>query len=156
MIESLLPPSFILLLALPGANGAGAQRPTMIQYGEMTIHQRILVRLPLFHDAPVPDTRFTPVKPTEWREKKGPRCVALSAISGASFSQTESLDLLVVDGQRLRARFSDQCTAIDYYSGAYLKPAPDGQVCAKRDSIRSRSGHPCLIQGFKRLTPKRE
>ena len=61
----------------------------------------------------------------------------------------------MADGTRLRALFDDDCPALDFYSGLYVKGTTDGMVCADRDSIRSRSGSVCRIDGFKRLVAKR-
>jgi hypothetical protein len=80
--------------------------------------------------------------------------VALAAIEGAIISGEDSVDLILEDDTRLRARFDDKCPALDFYSGLYMKATPDGMICAERDSIRARSGSACRIDGFKRLVSK--
>jgi len=67
----------------------------------------------------------------------------------------DSVDLITAAGRRLRARFDDDCRAIDFYAGFYLKRTVDGMLCAKRDAIRSRSGDFCRIEAFKQLRAKR-
>jgi len=58
-------------------------------------------------------------------------------------------------GDRVRATFDRDCPGLDFYSGFYLKPSADGQICADRDMIRTRSGDSCEISGFRRLVAKR-
>ena len=55
----------------------------------------------------------------------------------------------------LRARLGNDCPALGFYSGFYVKANPDKKMCAKRDSIRSRSGRLCAIQSFTSLVPAR-
>jgi hypothetical protein len=55
----------------------------------------------------------------------------------------------------LRARLDHGCRALDFYSGFYLRPAPDGNICADRDSVRARSGASCEISRFRRLVAER-
>lgn len=107
----------------------------------MTIHQSIVVRV----------VRTPPAKPLVWRERKAARCTALDGIAGASFIKTGSVDLAFTDGRRLRAHFGDDCPALDFYAGFYIRPTVDGLVCARRDAVRSRSGAACQIRAFKRL-----
>jgi hypothetical protein len=98
-----------------------------------------------------------PVQPQQmvtWSEKKGPKCVMMGDLVGAAISAPDSIDLMIDDGSRIRARLDDDCPPLDYYSSYYLKPTPDGMVCADRDAIRSRSGGSCPIEEFKRLIPK--
>ncbi len=53
----------------------------------------------------------------------------------------------------MRAVLEDQCPALDYYSGFYVVPPPDGKICADRDSIHTRSGADCEVDKFRALTP---
>lgn len=112
---------------------------------QLTIRQRVMIRVP----------QLAPVKPVEWREKRASRCTTLDGIGGAAFTNNGTVDLYFSDGRRLRALLGDKCPAIDFYSGFYIARAADGQVCAKRDAVRSRSGAACEIRAFRRLVPKR-
>ena len=108
------------------------------------------------HDAlPIWRAPVSPVDPVRWTEKKGPQCVAMSALDGAVVTGSQSIDLMLEGGDRLRAKLDNDCPPLDFYSGFYLKPTPDGMVCADRDAIRSRSGAACAIESFKQLVPKR-
>jgi len=123
-----------------------AQLPTD-ELAQLTIHQRIVIRLP----RPADPQMEIPSRPMRWHERKAPRCVPVGAIVGAAFSRDDSVDLVVEDGARLRARFKRGCPTIGFYSGIYLKPTPDGMLCARRDVLRSRSGDACRVDDFRLL-----
>ncbi|ATE67295.1 hypothetical protein COO09_01085 [Rhizorhabdus dicambivorans] len=125
-----------LLWPLP----AGAD-PDAGQYAQLTVEQSLIVRVP----------RRVPAKPLKWKTKKGPKCVAMGAIAGAAVVADDAIDLVLKGGQRLRAQFSSNCPALDYYSGFYILPTEDGRICADRDVIRTRAGGQCEIQRFRKL-----
>lgn len=128
--------------ALSTVAPAGAD-PAPPQYAQLTIEQSLVVRVP----------RRTPAKPLRWKSKKGPKCVAMSAIAGAAVVADDAIDLALRGGQRLRAQFSSNCPALDYYSGFYILPTRDGRICAERDVIRTRAGGQCEIRRFRKLVP---
>ena len=64
-----------------------------------------------------------------------------------------SVDLMMRNGNRIRARLGSSCPALDYYSGFYITPGEDGFVCAGRETIRSRAGGQCEIDMFRLLRP---
>ena len=141
----------LLLLALAPAAAPGDAVPDRFALAQLTIHQRIVIRIPrVLHREP----RSEP-KPLRLVEKKGPKCLPTGTLVGAIVEESDSVDLLMIDGSRMRARLEDHCPALDFYSGLYMKQSDDGLVCAKRDSIRSRSGSLCRIDGFRRLELKR-
>jgi len=98
-----------------------------------------------------------PVRPPpgriQWVEHEGPRCIVAQAIRGAIQSGRDHVDFITVRGRRFRARFEEDCPALDFYEGLYLKPE-DHRVCAGRDVIRSRMGGSCMIEKFNLLVPK--
>jgi len=49
----------------------------------------------------------------------------------------------------------EACPALDFYSGFYLRPSADGQVCADRDTVHARSGGQCGIERFRTLVPRK-
>lgn len=121
----------------------------------MTIRQRVIIRVPAM---PVARTSLAPtpaLPPIVWVERAAPQCVPVSALSAATIMRANSVDLVLNGGKRLRARLGDECPALDFYSGLYLKRTADGMVCAERDAFRSRSGGECRIEGFRRLVPQR-
>ena len=132
------------------AAGADESRSTTeIQITQMMIQQRIIIRVPAM--APHP----TPSRPVKWKEVKGPKCVSLNQLAGAAITQNDSVDLFMRGGTRLRARLDDDCPALDYYSGFYIRPTDDGQVCQKRDMLHTRSGGQCRVERFRTLVPDR-
>lgn len=143
----------LLLLALPSATADAAER-NGVALAQLTIHQRIVIRIPRI-TRERPDRRSQPPE-LRWVEKKGLKCVAMATLEGALISANDSVDLMIEDGTRLRAHFDDKCPAIDFYSGLYIKGTPDGMVCARRDSIRARSGSSCRIDRLRRLALKQK
>jgi hypothetical protein len=135
-------PFAFLLSLLPAWFGAfaGAQAD---EVRTLVVQEEVIMRVPV---RPMPH-RF------EWEERKGPKCIAAGSIRGAMVSSREHVDFLLFDRTRVRARLSDDCPALDFYSGFYLTPE-DGKLCIKRDGIRSRSGYSCRIERFRRLVPK--
>lgn len=132
-----------------------AADPPAIVTAQVLIRERITIRrvprMPMAAPTlarPVPMVRG-------WRERKGPKCVPVDRLAGASIVAPMAIDLLTVDGRRLRARLDHDCSSMDYYSGLYIRPGEDGQVCARRDSIRVRSGARCGIAVFRALEPVR-
>lgn len=90
-----------------------------------------------------------------WVERRGPRCIVADAIGGASVSGPGHVDFLMPGRRLIRAELATDCPALDFYNGFYLSPEDD-RVCAGRDSVRSRVGGSCLIQGFHHLVPVRQ
>ena len=137
----------LLAAAAVAVPGDGGQGPDIV-LAQLMFRQRTIVRIQTV--APQAAT----ARITEWRERKGPKCIAMGSIGGAAVVAEDSVDLLIRGGERIRARFEDDCPNLDYYAGFYVRPGTDGQVCADRDSIRVRSGGECRIERFRRLEPK--
>lgn len=144
----LLPLILLVAPALPEADESGGEGVAIAQ---LSLRQRFIIRIPRLREL---EPQVEAAART-WVEKRGPKCVAMEELNGAMVTRRDSVDLMVDDGTRLRAKLSDECPALDFYSGFYIKPNPDGRVCAQRDSIRARSGGYCPISGFKRLVPGR-
>lgn len=98
-------------------------------------------------------TTKVPIRPPMYREKKADDCVKTKKLTGFTVTTNDSVDLILEDGKRLRARLGSDCRALGFYAGFYIKPHPDGKTCAGRDTLRSRSGTSCGIQEFKSLVP---
>lgn len=138
-----------LLLLL---SGSVDHRPAEAAQGRLTVeHRRIIIRVP---SAVTPaSSRLAPA--TRWRESRGPSCIAGSRVVGATLPRQNSIDLILRDRTRVRARLHRRCPALDYYRGFYINATADGRICADRDSIRSRAGGECQIDAFRTLTPER-
>jgi hypothetical protein len=135
----------LLLLAATGAARADAGEDRM-QLAQVIIRERVIIRVP---------ARAAPPVPVKLKEKKGPHCLPMSGVAGAAVIEHDSVDLILKGGQRVRARFESSCPALDYYSGFYILPTQDGQICADRDSIHTRAGGECQITRFRALIPDR-
>lgn len=139
-----------LLMAL-GGPAAEPSPADPIQFAQVTIREQVLIRFrSLRPQAPTPAA-----PPIEWKESRGPKCVPMRLIAGAALVSQNSVDLMLKDNRRVRAKLQKSCPAIDYYRGFYIRPSEDGEICADRDIIRSRMGGQCQIDGFKTLKAKK-
>ena len=136
----------LLLLAIGDGEPAAAEP---LRFAQVTVREQIIVRVPVRMRRPAPAAT-----PINWKEgKKGPKCVPAKQIVGASLLGQNSVDLLLRDNSRIRARLENSCPALDYYYGFYISPNADGLICADRDAIRSRMGGSCEIEKFRKLRP---
>lgn len=157
-----LPIILIATLAIPAAAVDGQQRravPTARgTITEVTIQQRLIIRIPRVPTGGAPmaaPAPAAPPPPIRWVERKAEKCVEVQALAGATIAGVDTVDLLLLNGKRLRARFNSECPALDFYSGLYLRMNSDGKLCSNRDAIRSRAGGECRIQSFSTLIPTR-
>ena len=134
--------SFIPLLF-----GLFAAQPMAVQQTvtRLVVQDEVILRVPV---QPRP---FGPA--IDWIEKKAPKCIPSGVIRGALLSGPEQVDFILVGGARVRAKFDEDCPALDFYGGFYLQPQ-DEQVCAGRDAVHSRIGGSCTIDKFTQLVPK--
>lgn len=148
-------PSLLLLVAAAPTIASADRMPADpgTQWAQLTVRERIIIRIPRVPTPPPSPPRAAP--PIEWEERRAPRCVPVAALTGAALGRDGMLDLMTADGRRLRARLEDDCPALDFYSGFYVKPRSDGNICARRDAIRSRSGARCQIAAFRTLVAPR-
>ncbi len=121
-----------------------------VQFAQVTLHQRVVIRVTTTAPAPVSAPR-----PITWKEKKGPKCIAVADLGGAMVSGDGAIDLALTGNRRIRAHLGGECRPMDYYSRFYLKPAADGRVCANRDVLSMRSGLTCEIKAFRTLVPRK-
>jgi len=139
-----------LLLAAPVASPPPRAVPpnaAVLRYAQISIRERVIVRVPVRPSAPAPQI--------VWQEKKGPRCIAMKDLAAAAITQSASVDLVLRGGGgRVRAQLESACPALEYYSGFYIAPTEDGMVCADRDAIHTRAGGECQIERFRKLVPK--
>lgn len=140
-------PVSILALSVP------APLPDSRGEAQMVIHERITIRVPRMATIAPLQRVVSPQR--DWKEQKGPKCMGAGLMAAAAITAPGAVDLLLVDGRWMRARLDGDCRSADFYSGLYVRPGPDGQVCAKRDAIRIRSGAKCQIEAFRMLRPRR-
>lgn len=112
----------------------------------MTVERHMILRVPVH---PHPHLKL------RWEEEKGPKCLPVGAIAGALLSGPDSIDIVLRNRQRMRAKLDNDCEGLDFYGALYLQ-SRDGKFCAKRDAIRNRMGGTCRIEKFRMLVPKVE
>ncbi|KQM67645.1 hypothetical protein ASE75_01560 [Sphingomonas sp. Leaf17] len=159
MLHSTLPLA-LLALSTPLAaalDPAIAQDLDGVEVAQVTIRERMIIRvprMPVRTRTPIGARVSLPPVEQRWKEKRGPKCIPAQAMAGALVRGPDTIDLIMAGGKRLRARLDDDCKPLDFYSGFYLRPSADGQVCIGRDSVQARSGAMCMITRFRRLEPK--
>ena len=131
----------LLLLAAAAPAAAPSARPA--QYGQSVMREQVIIRF----------RQFPPTQ-VDWKEGKGPKCVPARAILAATLVGKSSVDFILRSRERVRAKLETSCPALDYYYGFYIRPSGDGQICADRDSVRSRMGGQCEIEKFRSLVAK--
>ena len=131
-------PLLSAILALFGASSG------VTGVGQITVSEEIVMRVPVI--------RPRMVWPIRWEEAKGPRCIRGANILATALADDGSIDFLMRSRERIRARLENQCPTLDFYGGLYLQSA-DGEICARRDEVRSRIGGSCSIERFKRMIP---
>lgn len=136
-LTAFLPMLFGLLAAQPAA----LQQPVT----RLVMKNGVLWRVPV---VPRP-----PRQRIAWVEQRGPRCIATKAIRRAILSSPDQVDFILANRNRVRAKFDDDCDALDFYGGFYLQ-MQDGLLCAERDAVHSRIGSSCTIERFSRLQPR--
>lgn len=134
--------SVLLLLTAPAAEP--------VLWAQLSIEQRVIIRVPMAKKGRAP-ARPAPQARSAWKEKKGPRCIALRSIRSASIIMDNAIDLLLADDHRYRARLERGCNSMGFYSGFYVEPDDDGSLCSGRDDLQARSGASCAIESFRRL-----
>jgi len=134
--------SFIPLLV-----GLFAGQPVAMQQTvtRLVVQDEVILRVPVEPHALDPQV--------EWVERKAPKCVPIRAIRGALLTSPEQVDFILAGGGRVRAKFDEDCPALDFYGGFYLEPQDD-RLCAGRDAVHSRIGGSCTIDRFKQLVAR--
>jgi hypothetical protein len=112
---------------------------------------RVVIRDEIVMRVPVVGSRIA--WPVRWVEKRGPKCIRSGAVAAAALAEDRSIDFLMRDRRRIRAKMDSECPTLDFYGGFYLQPADD-RICARRDEIRNRMGDSCRIERFRTVVPK--
>lgn len=141
---------------------AEAPRPTHIQLAQVTIEQRVIIRIPTIPPPNAPRLQrgalTSPLPPeppedVELKEVKGPKCIKLDSLRGAILNSQTGVTMLTDRDEAFRTHFGKSCRAADFYSGFYVQPTKDGSICAGRDTLHARNGSTCDIQKFTKLVP---
>jgi len=158
MVNFLLAATTALLM--PYAPPGDGRKPTPAapaasRVAQVRIQQHVVIRVPRPDTVRRVSAPAAPLPPIAWVEKDSDKCVKIQNLAGATITRPDSVDLFLSGGKRVRARLGNECPALDFYTGFYVKPTKDGMVCAKRDVFRSRSGGECRIKAFRTLVPQR-
>ena len=131
-----------LIVSLSAWLGVASDAPDQRQ-----VVQRMIVRDEIVIHVPIAQRRPPRI---EWVEHKGPKCLSAAMIAGAAMASQSSIDFVLRNRRRVRAKLDSDCDGLDFYGGFYVEPR-DGAVCAKREEIRVRAGTTCRIERFRSL-----
>ena len=132
---SLLPALFALF---------GTQAPATTTVSRIVVRDEIVMRVRVI--------RPRIALPVRWVEKKGPKCIRSESVVAVALADESSIDFLLRDRRRIRAKMDSQCPTLDFYGDLYLQPEDD-RICARREEIRSRMGGSCRIERFRTMVP---
>lgn len=133
-------PLLTWLASLAGLQGIGP-----VAVSRLVVQEEIVLRVPVI--------RPRAIRRVQWVEKKGPKCIGGNEILAAALAEDRSIDFLLRDRTRMRAKMDDDCPTLDFYGSFYIEPR-DERICAKREEIKSRIGGACRIERFRRLVPQ--
>jgi hypothetical protein len=142
---------------LEGLRDARQSRP----YGQVRIEQRVIIRISpgtsQVREQMMADQRRQSQAATSYQWERLDGCIAVSNIVGMEPSPEQNRLLLFMRDRRvLGAALERACNVRDYYSGFYIARHEDGQLCARRDLLQSRSGASCKAAQLSRLVVVRD
>jgi hypothetical protein len=122
---------------------------------QVHIEQRMTIRIAPRGAAPVPHDMFStmPQRATgpRFAERKVGKCLPVAGIAGVEPNGPNNLILFMRDRRMINAELERSCPARSFYSGFYLSPSTDGNVCIGRDTLLSRSGTACKVSRLRQL-----
>lgn len=134
------------MASLAAASGGEGLVMQDIGVTRMVVAEEIVIRVPVVRPRPM-------LRRVRWVETKGPKCIEGTSIRAAALSGERSIDFLLRDRTRLRARLGEDCPTLDFYGSFYIEPR-DERICVRREEIKSRMGSACRIERFHRLEPR--
>jgi hypothetical protein len=121
---------------------------------QVRIEQRVTIRVtpqpPASAPAMLAELPQRPLSPRPLERDIG-RCLPASGIAGVQAGNGNRLLLFMRDRRVVSATLERACNARDFYSGFYVARSADGQICARRDSLLSRSGTNCKLSRIRQL-----
>lgn len=121
---------------------------------QVRIERRVIMRI---NPRPMPTRRnlmaeLPPGPPvTRVVERRVGKCLKLDAIAATRPERGGRLMLFMRDRRIIAADLERACSARDFYSGFYLEPNEDGQLCIDRDRLQSRSGSKCQVSRLREI-----
>ncbi|MEP2235154.1 MAG: hypothetical protein ABJM58_03820 [Alteripontixanthobacter sp.] len=88
---------------------------------------------------------------TSIEERKIGKCIPMRSIAGVQAEEGNRLLFFMRDQRLVSARLEKACRSEAFYSGFYIEPSADGQLCVDRDVLRSRSGVNCEVDRLRQL-----
>ena len=84
--------------------------------------------------------------------ESGSSCISADQINGYKVESDELVRFTMHDGSTVLARLHRTCPQLHFHG--YISYTPvNGQLCAKVDDIKTRSGMPCKIETFTKPDP---
>ncbi len=121
---------------------------------QVRIEQRVTIRITP-RQAPVQPSMLMDAPASMPAPRRAERdigqCLPIAGIGGVQAGANNRLTLFMRDRRVVRGELERACTARDFYSGFYVERNSDGQLCVKRDTLRSRSGAACKLSKLKQL-----
>ncbi len=129
---------------------------------QVRIEQRVIIRImPGRAGRSLPPAVRDPRRGlfAEFDERTGPRlverrmsqCVPVGGIEAVQPDGPSRLLLFMRDQRIVSAALEKGCNARDYYSGFLIDRTSDGQICAARDKLQSRTGASCTMDRLRQL-----
>lgn len=123
---------------------------------QVRIEQRVVVRISPAQPRSSLVADFPRQLSTRLVERKMGKCIPLRDVLAVQTGGATKLILYMRDRQMISAQLDKACNARDFYSGFYVEPSKDGNLCVSRDELQSRSGSKCELSAFRRLQALRD
>ncbi|MCK9542015.1 MAG: hypothetical protein M0R03_08295 [Novosphingobium sp.] len=121
---------------------------------QVRIEQRMTIRIAPQSRPAMPNMLMSlpqrPIGP-RFTERKIGKCLPISGIVGVQVQDSNRLLLFLRDQRMVSASLERACRSRDFYSGFYLTPTSDSQLCVDRDSLHSRNGANCKLSRIRQL-----
>jgi hypothetical protein len=121
---------------------------------QVRIEQRVTIRITPQAAPAAPamlmDLPQRPLPPRQMERDIG-RCLPVAGIAGVQAGGGSRLLLFMRDRRIVSATLERACSARDFYSGFYVERSADGQICARRDSLLTRSGANCKLARIRQV-----
>lgn len=123
---------------------------------QVRIEQRVVIRI-----SPArPRSATGDIQPVaigaKMKERGMGKCIGMKDIVAVQTGSANKLILFMRNRQMISAKLEKACLARDFYSGFYVEPSKDGNLCIDRDQLQSRSGTKCEVSKFYRLEQQRD
>ena len=120
---------------------------------QVRIQRRVIVRVsPRRADRQSLIATLPSRAPEAYVERKMGNCLPIRDVVAVQADAARLL-LYTRDRRIISASLEKSCRPRDFYSGFYVEPSKDGNLCVKRDNLQSRSGVSCQMSRIRQLIP---